>query len=111
MRGKSSNASPGGLRRCGPPHETGLARLLHCGSVKIWVPFNCSKSVEWPIQVMLGLTLPARRAAPLLKTRGVVKARGDTEVVHNRRTTKLQRVQVEGRWKSGSGLRNPPATW
>jgi hypothetical protein len=43
---QSSNASPGGLRRRGPPHRTGLARSLHCGSVKIFLPSICTKRVE-----------------------------------------------------------------
>src|SRR5215510_8766954 len=110
MRGKSSNASPGGLSRRGPPHETGLARSLHCGSVRILTPFNWTNRVEWPIQVMLGFMLPARRMAPSLNTRGATKLRGEVVVIHNRRTTKFQRVHAEGRRKSGLGLRKPPTT-
>ena len=39
------------------------------------------------------------------------KLRGATDVVHKRRTTKLQRVQAEGRRNSALVLRNPPCTW
>src|SRR4029453_14246806 len=108
IRGKSSNASPGGLRRRGPPQDIGLARSHHCGSVRIFTPLICTNSVEGPIRVMLGFTLPARRRAPSLATRGASKVRGEMEVVHSRRTTKLQRVHVEGRRKSELVLRNPP---
>src|SRR4029453_3790105 len=110
VRGKSSNASPGGLRRRGPAQDTGLARSLHCGSVRIFTPLICTNNVEWPIQVMLGFTLPARRRAPSLETRGNLKGRGEMEVGHSRRTTKLQRVHAEGRRKSELVLRKPPTT-
>jgi hypothetical protein len=59
---------------------------------------------------MLGFTLPARSIAPSFKTRGAAKVRGEKDVVHNRRTRKLQRVHVEGRTKSGLVLRKPPDT-
>src|SRR5262245_10350099 len=75
------------------------------------MPSICTNRVEGPIQVMIGSTIAVRRMAPSLATRGATKVRGEMEVVHKRRTTKLQRVQVEGRWKSGLGLRKPPTTW
>src|ERR1043166_4062672 len=97
MRGRSVNEIPGGLRRFGPPHETGLARSLHCGSVKILRPSIWIKRVAWPIQVTLGLMSPARRAAPSLATRGASKLLGAVKLAHSRRVRKLQRVQVDGR--------------
>src|SRR4030095_11944733 len=60
---------------------------------------------------MLGLTRPDRSAAPSLAMRGASNARGAMEVVQRRRTTKLQRVQLDGRGKSGAVLRHPPSTW
>src|ERR1041385_9147283 len=99
MRGKSSKESPGGLSRRGPAHDTGLARSLHWGSVRMFRPLICTNSVAWPIQVMLGFMLPARRIAPSLATRGATNVRGEVVAIHKRRAMKLQRVHVEGRRK------------
>jgi hypothetical protein len=96
--------------RRGPPHETGLARSLHCGSVRILTPLICTNTVACPIQVMLGFISPALRIAPSFALRGGWKVLGANEVDKNRRTTKLQRVHAEGRRKSGLTLRNPPTT-
>src|SRR6476620_10775186 len=110
MRGRFSNASPGGLRRCGPPHETGLARSLHCGSVRILTPSICTNTVACPIQVMLGFIPPDLRIAPSFAVRGGSKLRGHSEFATKCRIIKLQRVHAEGRRKSGLTLRKPPAT-
>ena len=45
---------------------------------------------------MLGFNLPLRRMMPSLAMRGATKVRGEMEVIHKRRTTKLQRVHVDG---------------
>src|SRR5262245_25326532 len=110
MRGRSSKASPGGLRRRGPPHDIGLARSPHCGSVRTLTPFICTSRVACPIHVMLGFIPPALRIVPSFAARGASKCLGDKEAETNRRTTKLQRVHVEGRRKFGLTLRNPPTT-
>src|SRR5690348_13198084 len=110
MRGRSSNASPGGLRRRGPPHETGLARSLHCGSVRILTPSIWTNTVACPIQVMLGFIPPPLRIAPSFVVRGGSKVLGHSEFETKCRAIKLQRVHAEGRRKFGLTLRNPPTT-
>jgi hypothetical protein len=59
---------------------------------------------------MLGFIAPALRIAPSFAVRGASKRLGDKEADTNRRTTKLQRVHVEGRRNFGLTLRNPPTT-
>src|SRR5262245_39663043 len=97
IRGKFSKASPGGLSRRGPAHENGLARAPQCGSVRKLRPSNCTKRVAWPIQVILGLTRPARSAAPSLLMRGAANVRGAVDANKRRRTTKFHLVQPDGR--------------
>src|ERR1051325_8548741 len=97
MRGRSAKASPGRLRRRGPPHDTGLAPSPHRGAVRTLTPFICTSTVACPTQVMLGFIPPALRIARSFAVRGASKRLGDKEADTNRRTTKLQRVQVEGR--------------
>ena len=51
MRGRSSNRTPGFLRRRGPAQLTGLARSDQIGSVKMFSPYCWSSRVEWLISV------------------------------------------------------------
>ena len=49
--GRSSQRTPGSLRRRGPTMASGPARSDQIGSVKMWEPLCWSRTVEWLIMV------------------------------------------------------------
>jgi hypothetical protein len=52
MGGRSSKGMPGGVNRLTPTvPESGPRRWLHAGSVSMFTPSSCTRSVECPTQV------------------------------------------------------------
>ncbi len=108
MGGRSSNRRPGGTTRRGPANEKGLARSDHWGSVRKLTPSSCTRTVEWPTHVTVGVPAFSRRAVPSFASTGKAS---DAEKVDLKRRgmTNVHRVQKPGRAYAGFRLRNPPS--
>src|SRR2546423_3021797 len=51
---------PGGTQRLGPANDTGEARSLHIGSVRMFSPASCTRRVECPTHVSVSCDAGAR---------------------------------------------------